>query len=378
MGKGSFVGLILVGSMLLYLGIFWLTAFGVPFALAGSAVKQDMDTKAWSGTYTQETGIWYIPAINLRTSDQRYEGKAYSSIGTLVVIDPDKFTVEIRAKLVTAIGVKDHMLMDIDSKNKINQYRIQVTKTQLFISPDWGAFWSGTAIGISLQTNLDQWYIWTLVCDTGALTVYRDLAQVGSGSSQANEDVGACYMSVRAFSETPSGAAARFDYYYVDSGLHPPGGGGDAGTVVIEAKQDMDGDTVWTALSGLSVAVQKDGVTYGGPYTTNAEGKVTITNAPLASYTASGTYSGKSDSDTASLSSNGQTITLSLYFSETTTPPNGDDWWTVMLERINAVLNRQEVKAGLSLGGIALVGIGVVGLFIPGKKQYYPPSPYQY
>jgi hypothetical protein len=328
--KYSLVALI-VGSVLLYFSI--MGASGIGLALTGDTFQENFDS--YPGTNQWATGggsgyTWGTPLINpagqLEMSTPSSNGRC-SAVSKSLPNWPTDYTFETRMKFDT-IGA-----------GGLGQMGVQFYQNSYWIPLAWWPDHIACGTDSYTRSADANWHVWTVVV-SGSLgtfdlwdgtTKLTTMHTVTAGSLTPK-------ISLDAFSGTSTSTLVHIDYFYVDSGLHPPGGGGSSYSLTVNAKTLTN-----TLIGGMSCTVTGSTGTTTQTISTSGNGWGPFTASSCTAvidslYSAGGTtytFDHWLDSNGASHSSNSYSGVLNAgsntwtaFYSASSPPPN---YYTVIV-----------------------------------------------
>jgi len=355
---------IFIGAFCIYLSIFGLSGFALPFQyqLTGDLMKADWnDMQGWyiglgSGAAINPPGQLEI-ATSARVDIYK---SGPTSFG-------DQFTCEAKVKIDNWGGATTTNIAFVHQTGSVI-YNFAIYPDRIMLNHP-----QGTNV-LSIQTDTN-WHTWLWICDKigGTQKVYRDGLLLVTWSNFYNL---VSKVDTYILMASPSGSIvqAHVDYWYADTGAKTPGGtqppSPDKAKITVRT-------AYWTGSAwqdvNVDVRVEKSGVYYGTWTTVN--GYYGPQEVDPGTYTFSATYQTLSDSETITVVA-GDSKTVGLGFGSTepppTPPPDIISWLTQLLAN-------PTVKSLLLMIGIGMVGISGIMLVMPERKRFTPaPYPHYY
>jgi hypothetical protein len=262
---------VILGLLVVYVGIFGLQGFGLRLSLTGTLMKQDCnDLSGWQvamGNVAVGTGT-FVGTWDLTSSSTRSEADLVNPVtwGT-------QFTVEAKIKVdnwgASDTGQTNFGLVH-DETDKV--YIFGLYSNRIVVS---GQFFN--------HVTDTGWHIWTWTVDNtlNEIKAYVDGTFLATFATVPITYNIMTYVILSSPNAVPT--EAHVDYWYVDSGVHPPGGGGPTtGTLQIYGSSQGSYVSASVTLSGTESHLGN----------TLADGTALQWTVAAGSYSITGLYNG--------------------------------------------------------------------------------------
>ena len=363
--RANYLPGVFIGIVLIYLSIFGLSGFSLPFALApefsDNFDDNSLSTNLWQ-PYAQAGATVKEQNRRLEFTQQDSSQGWYAYVKTVNQFDLSTSDITIDSGITTGRSVVVlHVSPDLSYITAVSSaYRIQWE--QLWLDQIRVVRWiggvaqtlataSGSADGLRIQGSggsisfsykkSGQWvevYTETYLLPTTNCHVYL------AGHAYSGEPVGTQWV----------------DNFNLETSGQPPPPPPDTGSIRLYA---------WDGLTHVSASLS---ITFPDGTTKTATTPYENSAAPVGMYSVTCTYSGSTQSHSFSLSQGG-TETKTFSFGDDTPPPPPTPF--DFLEWLNQFLANATVRSLMLIGGITLVGLCGIMAFTPEKKRYAPRPP---